>query len=131
MGGWPSPAEATTGMPLCKVVATMTSGGLERFARRHGLQFAQEPAARRTPVVFRQYDEQKLVGWFGVPGPTGYEVGQSIRQVSFGDPESATTSRLTWASFTLRTGSAGDARALTTVSSIAPAGWRSPRRWRW
>lgn len=103
----------------------ISAARLQRFARERGLRFALEPAARRTPSVFRRYDRQRLVGWFGVPGPTGFEVGQSIRTLTLGtDDEYADTSRITWAAFALRAGPTG-AHVLRTVAAVAPYGWHA------
>lgn len=102
----------------------MSPARLERFAHARGLQFAMELAARRTPVEFRQYDEQKPVGWFGVPGATGFEVGQSVRERAITD-DSAHRSRITWAVFTLRTGDDGAQVAHRAVSGVLPSGWHA------
>jgi len=123
---------------------------LERFARARGLIFEREPAVRRTPLEFRRYTTQRPIGWFGVPGPTGYEVAQRHEVQDLGDLEHAHTSRLTWVVFTLRTGPAGDAEALRVMAEMAPRCWHaqctdgelivwtrrftrltSPRLWKW
>lgn len=127
--------------------AVVSTRRLERFARRHDLIVDREPAARREPAAFRQYDSQKPVGWFVIPGATGFEVGQRIEDVPL-DDETALRTRRTWAAFALRPGaidSASDA-----VAPILPAGWHaevvgdelvlwttrrvrvlSPRLWSW
>ena len=104
--------------------AAVSARRLKRFADERGLLFEHEPAARRTPAVFRRYDRQTLVGWFGVPGPTGFEVGQSVRNLTITD-ETAHTSRITWAAFALRTGDDGARVALRAIAGVLPSGWNA------
>lgn len=101
--------------------AVVSARRLRRFAQERGLLFEREVAARRSPAVFRQYDRQTLVGWFGVPGPTGFEVGQSVRARAITD-ETAYTSRITWAAFALRPGD-GARVALRIIAGVLPSGW--------
>lgn len=128
-------------------VAVVSVRRLERFARERGLLFDEAPAVRRSPAAFRQYERQKPVGWFGVPGATGFEVAQRIEDVPL-DEENGLRSRRTWAAFALRPDAAGSAR--DAVARILPAGWHvetvgdelvlwttrrerliSPRLWSW
>lgn len=96
---------------------------LVRFATANGLQFALEPAQqRRTPAVFRAQDWRIAVGWFGVPGPTGFEVGQHVAFVEYGDGDASGT-RWTWGVFTLRTEAAGREVALQIVDGVLPRQW--------
>lgn len=111
---------------MVRSAVVISAARLQRFADARGLQFALEPAGRRTPAEFRRYDERVLVGWFGVPGATGFEVGQIVQIVALGGADnSAHTSRITWTSFTLRTGPAGNDVALRTAAAVMPTGWHA------
>ncbi len=97
---------------------------LEQFAHERGMLFDREPPVRRSPSVFRRYDDQRPVGWLGVPGATGFEVGQRIESVALHTADNAAqTSRLTWAAFTLRADVAAGVQAPDVVTAIMPHGW--------
>lgn len=91
------------------------------------MQFSTGPAAeRREPAMFRRQDARTPIGWFGVPGPSGFEVGQhlSIERLDTAD-NGATVTRWTWVVFTLRSSDA--ARALRDVLSLLPGRWNCER----
>ena len=102
---------------------------LMRFATQHGMQFATEPAAaRREPAMFRRQDARTAIGWFGVPGPTGFEVGQhvSIANLDTAD-NSAYATRWTWVVFTLRSDDAVHETAWRDVQSMLGGRWDAER----
>lgn len=100
-----------------------------RFAAGHGMQFSTGPAAsRREPAVFRRQDSRRPVGWFGVPGPTGFEVGQHVSLAHLDTADnSASATRWTWVVFTLRSDGAMDEAVWCEVRSLLPRRWSTER----
>lgn len=98
---------------------------LARFAAVQGMQFALEPAQRRRePAALRVQDRRTAVGWFGVPGPRGFEVGQHLTHLDFDDGDGAVT-RWTWGVFTLRAGPGSRDLVLRLVEDVLPYPWNA------
>lgn len=112
-----------------RLAAARRETSLARFAALHGMQFSIQPAAsRRRPAVFRRQHRRTPVGWFGVPGPTGFEVGQhvSLEHLDTAD-NGASVTRWTWVVFTLRSDDAIDEATWHDLQSMLPRRWSAER----
>jgi len=110
-------------------LAARREQSLARFAAQRGMQFSTGPAAeRREPAVFRQQDARTPIGWFGVPGPTGFELGQhlSVERLDTAD-NGATVTRWTWVVFTLGSDDAIDASRWRDVQRMLSGRWNAER----
>lgn len=79
---------------------------------------------RQWTATFRLANERIPIAWFGVPGPTGFEVGQHVARVHLATmDDTVQVTRWTWVVFTLRAGPSCVEVARRMVSEVLSRGW--------